>query len=272
MRIKAVVLGLLMCTVTLSGCGKSEQAEDDMEYGVFLSDTYEELPENCAFDTLVIDAQYYSEEQIDNLHENNGKVYSYLNIGSLENFRDYYDTYADLSLGVYENWEEEVFIDVTSDRWQEFIIDELAPALVDKGIDGFFIDNVDVYYNYPTEEIFGGVEDILLELKNLDVDVIINGGDVFLTEYLKQGNLIDIADGVNQESVYTRINFNDGTLENNAQADRQYFLNYLSGIEKAGGRIFIIEYTADDDYALELRNIYDDLGYTLYISDSVELD
>ena len=35
------------------------------------------------------------------------KVYTYLNVGSIENFRDYYKKYEYLTIGTYENWEEE---------------------------------------------------------------------------------------------------------------------------------------------------------------------
>ena len=33
---------------------------------------------------------------------------TYLNIGSIENFREYYTTYAELAIGEYEHWEEAV--------------------------------------------------------------------------------------------------------------------------------------------------------------------
>ena len=42
-------------------------------------------------------------KDIEMLHENGTIVYTYLNIGSIETFREYYKTYADLAIGDYEN-------------------------------------------------------------------------------------------------------------------------------------------------------------------------
>ena len=60
----------------------------------------------------MIDAQYFSKKDIRKLHADGTKVYSYLNIGSVENFRPYYKTYEHLAIGDYENWEEEKWINV----------------------------------------------------------------------------------------------------------------------------------------------------------------
>ncbi len=49
----------------------------------------------------------FSKKDIRKLHAGGTKVYSYLNIGSIENFRSYYKTYEHLAIGDYENWEEE---------------------------------------------------------------------------------------------------------------------------------------------------------------------
>ena len=46
---------------------------------------------------------------------------TYLNIGSIENFREYYTTYAELAIGEYEHWEEEQWVDVANPDWQKFI-------------------------------------------------------------------------------------------------------------------------------------------------------
>jgi hypothetical protein len=36
-------------------------------------------------------------------------------------------------------------------------VEELVPELLDKGVDGFFVDNCDVYYLYPTQEVMDGL-------------------------------------------------------------------------------------------------------------------
>ena len=67
---------------------------------------------------------------------------TYLNIGSIENFREYYTTYAEVAIGEYEHWEEEEWVDAANPDWQKFI-GQLSQELYEKGVDGFFIDNCD---------------------------------------------------------------------------------------------------------------------------------
>ena len=94
------------------------------------------------YETIVIDAQYFTKRDIELLHQNGTVVYTYLNIGSIENFREYYTTYAELAIGEYEHWEEEEWVDVANPDWQKFI-GQLSQELYEKGVDGFFIDNCD---------------------------------------------------------------------------------------------------------------------------------
>ena len=111
---------------------------------------------------IVIDAQYFEEEEISKLKESGHTVYSYLNLGSVEKFRPYYKKYKKYSLGTYENWTDEKWIDVSQKEWQDFIVDELAKDILDKGVDGLWVDNCDVYYNFQNDRIYNGVTDIII--------------------------------------------------------------------------------------------------------------
>ena len=242
------------------------------EYGVYLSETYDELPKKLSCETLVIDAQNYSAKEIAKLKESNGNVISYLNIGSIENFRSYFGKYKSLILGPYENWDEEYWVNVADHKWQDFIIKDLAGKLEEKGVDGFFIDNADVYYNYPDSEIYGGITRILKALKSKNFLVYINGGDKYVSKYLKeQGNLDEILDGVNQESVFTSINWEDETFSKNDSDTKQYYLDYLSAVANDGKQVFLLEYTKDSKLAAEAKAAARKMGYTIYVAKSLEL-
>ena len=70
----------------------------------------------------MIDADNFSADDIRQLHSQGNKmIYSYLNVGSLESFRDYYPEFKDITIGDYENWPEEKWIDVTDEGWQDHI-------------------------------------------------------------------------------------------------------------------------------------------------------
>ena len=160
------------------------------DYGVFLSADASSLERFKKYDLIVIDAQYFTKKDIEVLHENGTEVYTYLNIGSIENFREYYKTYAELTIGKYEHWDEERWVDVAEPDWQKFI-KQLSQELFEKGVDGFFIDNCDVYYYAPRESIFEGLTTMLQNIMTFKKAVIINGGDTYVTEYRDRYGAID---------------------------------------------------------------------------------
>ncbi len=246
------------------------------KYGVFL-DYDGDLSELDKYNYIVIDARYHSREEIvDFTYGYQKYVYSYINIGSVEDFRDYYDRFSDLTLGDYENWEGEKWVDVSDPRWQDFILNELAPELLEKGIDGFFVDNCDVYYNYPTEEVLEGLAVIMKGLKGMGCDVIINGGDTFLDAYCaSMGSWTDVITGINQESVFSYIDWETGALTRASDEDRDYFTDYINRYGDQGAYIFLLEYVDNSDANRTLKsgikNYCEEHNYLYYISDSIDL-
>ncbi len=269
-RIKSIIALTMAGCFILTACSENSFKS---EYGVYISDSYDELPKNVGCKTLVIDAQDYSKDEIQKLKENNDEIYSYLNVGSIETFRDYFKDYSNLTLGHYANWDEEYWVDVSDRRWQDFIVNKLAVELADKGVDGFFIDNTDVYYNYPDDYIYAGLADILQSLKASGKKIIINGGDYFVTKYLNNNGTVDpILDGVNQESVYTSINWEDNTFEASDSDTRNYYIKYLSSILAQDKDVYVLEYATDKKLEMEAEDLSNELGFKIYISDSIELD
>ena len=247
------------------------KADNENLYGVYLGMNPEEIEDRDLAQTMVIDAQYYTEDEISALKDEGHNVYTYLNLGSIESFRDYYSDYKDITLGVYENWEDEQWVDVSQAKWQEFISSK-ADELLAKGVDGFFIDNCDVYYQYPTEEIFTGVSDILEDLKAKGGYVLINGGDAFVTEYYNRNQSLDnVLDGVNQESVYTCIYWDDDSFGINTLEDREYFSDYLNMVMEDDKDAYALEYATDSEIEAEAMKYDSDMGYITYVSHSLEL-
>lgn len=147
---------LFVLTFIIEGCfvkGCKAETLGKRDYGVFLNADDSSLERLEMYETIVIDAQYFTKKDIEQLHENGTTVYTYLNIGSIENFREYYTAYEELAIGSYEHWDEEKWVDAASPDWQRFIM-QLARELYEKEVDGFFIDNCDVYYYAPRKGIF----------------------------------------------------------------------------------------------------------------------
>lgn len=250
----------------------NRSVKKQQDYGVFLGLNSSDREKIADYQTVVIDAQYFSKKDIRWLKKQGCTVYSYINIGSLETFRKYYDTYSDLTLGSYTNWDDERWIDVSSTAWQKFLI-SLEKKLLKKGIDGFFVDNCDVYYEYPTKSIFQGLTSILKHLMKYKKPVIINGGDAFVMKYLKRyGSPKNIMTGVNQESVWSSINFDKRTFSPQKKSTRKYYQNYIETCSDYGLEIYLLEYTTSNSLKRKIKKYCRKNHFHYYISSSIELD
>lgn len=262
---------MIMALCILCGCAASESRS---EYGIFIGVDPDDLPEDMKdYDIIVIDAQDFTRGQIQKFKNNGQKVYSYINAGSIEKTRSYYGKYADLTLDPYENWDEEYWVDVSSEKWQDFISYDLSQKLLDKDIDGFFVDNIDIYYQYTRPEIYNGLCNILNNLMDYDKPVIVNGGDVFVSEYIsRNGNIKDILTGINQETVFSKINFDQEKFEKNDEDTIEYFKKYVEECKSNGLDVYITEYTTDKKLIRQIKDYCKENGFHYYISDSIQLD
>ena len=263
-------------SVTESTSGTSSETTEKQsfkhEYGVFLSHEGK-LDVLSDYHTVVIDAQYYDKDEIESFKSEGHKVLSYINIGSLEDFRSYYKRFKSLKLGRYENWDEEIWIDVSDSNWQAFITEELIPDLTAKGIDGFFVDNCDVYYNFPKEGILSGLTNMMKAMRKTGLQVLINGGDKYLDAYCETGgSWDDVISGINQENVFAKILWDKNGFGRADPEDHEYFKDYIERYADKGAEIYLLEYTKDQELISEIKEYCESKGFSYYVSDSVELD
>jgi cysteinyl-tRNA synthetase len=82
------------------------------------------------------------------------RVLSYLNVGSCEAFRDYYrsappgfvpcaENHA-AQRGVYAGYPNEFWMDPSEPEYQKLIVGHVAARLAATGVDGFFVDNLEI--------------------------------------------------------------------------------------------------------------------------------
>lgn len=238
----SVVIFFTACTV------KTTENLTDVRhpYGVFIGAEKEKLLSLNNYDVLVIDAELLTAEDIDVIHQNgNNEIYSYLNIGSVEDFRSYYEEFLPFTIGEYKDWDNEKWIDVSSEKWQTHIV-EAADELMDKGVSGLFVDNTDVYYAFHEQKIYNALLDIFNAFTEKGIMVIVNGGDVFISEVINNRSIPTCIKAVNQETVFTSINFDDKSFGENNWENREYFIEYLNVCKQNGIDVLLIEYGAND--------------------------
>lgn len=267
---------------------KSEGKTGDQEtppatYGVFLGVDKEDfqISDFKDYDIVVVDALELRKEQLAQLHSSGHTVYSYLNVGSVEDSRDYYDRFSDLLLDRYKNWPEEDWVDVTDERWKSFVTGDLPDMIREKdpAVDGFFLDNMDIYghimesrdYSEMGKDTYKALTAILESFHDEGVPVIVNGADEFVVRLIKDGNT-RLLKGVNQETVFTSIrNYKRDKFIRQDEDERKRLTAYLKKCADAGIEIFLLEYTKDDAVAEEIREFCGKNHYCYYISKHVNL-
>ena len=260
----------VVCGLVLFAFAKADFMADKY-YGVFIGISKEDGMKLNNYEVLVLEPTEFNKDDIKKLHEKNKKIYAYLNIGSLENYRPYYEEFKDKTLGTYENWKDESWMDVSDKNWQNLIVNDLGKSIADKGFDGFFIDNCDVYYQFESEKIFGGLCSILKARRKYNLNTIINGGDTFVSKCIDEKNEKEMFDGVNQECVFTSIDFENKKYGKKSAKDREYFIQYLDKVKNDGLKVFLTEYGADIVTLQEIERYCKDNGFHWYNARNLEL-
>lgn len=297
-RKRFTVLSMLLAAILILGCASSgssfhseagrsslkdmagkiknpgKKAALTKSYGVFPGLERKDKKRLKGYKTVVIDAEYFTTADIAQMHKAGQKVYSYLNIGSLETYRSYYKKFKSITIGKYENWPDEYWIDVSKASWQKYVVNTLAKKLVQKKVDGFFLDNTDIYYIRHNKKIYNGLIKILKDLKKYKKAVIINGGDTFVSEALKKKDFKKgMVKGVNQECVITNINFKKKTFTAQNKDSRKYFEKYLLNCKKKGLTIFLTEYAKNGSrLEKDVAKFCKARKYQYYVSHNIELN
>ncbi|MFV0516940.1 MAG: endo alpha-1,4 polygalactosaminidase [Aminipila sp.] len=269
---KMFIAILIILVSSLSIVSSLQHFSKNEPYGVFIGLDSQDTQKIRGYKTVVIDAEYFTIADISKLHsQNNNMVYTYLNVGSLESFRNFYSEFESITLGEYESWPDERWVDISKPKWKKHIINT-AKELSLKGVDGFFLDNIDVYYYFKNPEIYQGLLSIIKDLNDLHKPIIINGGNVFVEEALKNSDLEGLITGINQENVFTSINFKDGTFHPQNVKTKQYFLNYLKLCKDFGLQVYLTEYGHNDTTEKEIHKYCNQKNYNYYISSSIQLN
>ena len=132
---------------------------------------------------IVVEPEDYTMAEIKALKKNGAKVLAYLSIGSVSDERPYYKTLKPYQLKRLEDWPHERYIDLRRPDVREWI-QKQAKTLKGAGFDGWWLDNVDVYEEYKSTEMFNAILSTLQAIKAVGGYIMINGGKEFLTDLM----------------------------------------------------------------------------------------
>lgn len=248
--------------------GKEISDEDDIPaYKVCLTTKAKPVP--GASGLLAIEPEDYTDKEIKALKEAGYTVLGYLSVGSVSDERSYYKALEPYTLRKLDDWEHERYLDVCQDPVQRWAVKH-GKEILKRGCDGLWIDNLDVYEEYPSEAAYNGITVILQELYPLGY-IMINGGLKYVSKALAKNTRI--AHGVTQEEVFTRIVDYDapGTFEAQKSAQSAEYQKYVALALSHGMGAFLLEYTADEKLKKKIADYCSAIGAGYCISASVDL-
>lgn len=131
---------------------------------------------------IVIEPEDYTLAEIRALKKY-ATVLAYLSIGSVSDERPYYKDLKAYTLKKLDDWPHERYLDLRQAPARDWC-QKQAKLLKAAGFDGFWLDNVDVYEEYRSTDMFNGVLSTIHAIKAVGGYVMVNGGKTFLTDML----------------------------------------------------------------------------------------
>lgn len=274
------VLLLLLAPLALVGCNKPQEEENVFQgndYGAFLGRYDNNVTGFNQYRYVSVELDEFTHTNIERLTSHGTNFLAYLNVGSLENYRDYYEDYKSFTFKDYDNWPDERWIDVTNQSWQNNIV-SLAQGFKNDGAFGVYMDNVDVYTIAKEENMnyraFGAaLKNIIFRVNSLGLKVMINGGAEFFDDMNDaNNNVFDSVWAYHQEEVFSLIDdYENNVFTTQEEEDKTYYEEIASMMKQKGKEVFLLEYTTNDSLKESIKNYCDSHEYHYYISNTVDL-
>jgi len=239
---------------------------DIKSYAVYYGQN--EIEKLSKYDLVILEPENYSKEEIEMLKRNGTIVLAYLSLGEVNEDRWYFKYVKDCTLGKNPNWNS-YYVNVSCKKWQDLVLHELIPKILNKGFDGLFLDTVDVVDVYPNmkESMVKLIESIREEYPN--IVIIQNRGFSIVNE------TAEYIDGVLFECFTTYYNWSSKTYEVWSGEDLEWIneqAEKLLNLKKKYGLVVLTLDYADSD---ELRRVCvkhaKEFGFVPYVSSTVYL-
>jgi hypothetical protein len=90
--------------------------------------------------------------------------------------------------------------------------------------------------------------------------------------WCEQGGTWDqVITGINQESVFSSILWDEDKFGRQEKEDHEYFVSYVTRYGNMGAKIFLLEYTLDGELVKEIDEFCREHGFIYFVSHTLEL-
>ena len=195
------------------------------------------------------------------LKQANKTLLGYISLGEVEQYRSHFKEVKKEGILLDENpnWKGSFFVDLRNALWVKRVVEELVPAILQKGFDGIFMDTLD---NAETLEErdpikYEGMKQAAIDLVKAirqnypQIKIMMNRGFQLLPQLT---SVIDMEMG---EVIYTQYDFQKKKYLLQPLEEHKYYVKTLKEAQKANPslKVFTLDYW-DKTKTQEISNIY----------------
>lgn len=177
---------------------------------------------------------------------------AYLSCGEAENYRTYWNKIKDEPwiIGENPNWPGNFYVDISHPQWQNIILNEVIPKIINQGFRGLMLDTLDTasYLEDVFPDKYKGRKQVMVEMikkihtRYPQLYLISNNGFSILEK------IAPYLSGALAEDITMQIDFKNGGYKRVDKSERQRKVKILTKIKKKYNlEIFTLDYVASGD-------------------------
>jgi hypothetical protein len=211
------------------------------------------------YDLVVVDGSTPA-SRVKRLRAQGSIVLGYLSVGTIESYRSWYRAAKPYRLDFWGDWGE-WYADVARAGFRELIAKRVAPAIMRRGFDGLFLDNVDMIAEHRPQA--AGMRKLVARLAGGPGYLFAQNGDEIINPFRRY------LDGWNREDLSRTYDFDSKRYVAVPTADSAAAQATLQRIGEYGLLVTATDYVAagDDAAAARATRIACDIGALSYVSD-----
>jgi polysaccharide biosynthesis protein PelA len=194
------------------------------------------------FDAVVIDGEEARAADVTALHGRGATVLGYLSVGTIERWRGWYERVERFRLAAWQDWRDEWFADVSRARLRRILAGDVAPAMLAKGFDGLFLDNVDMIEARRHRAQRSGMRRLVGRL-----DGLLGENRLLFAQNgfwgLRRFGILEHLDGWNREDVTWTYDFDRRRYVRNAPRETRWAIDELERVAARGIFTTATDYT-----------------------------
>lgn len=257
---------LLFVMNLIFGCSQIKPEKPELTSLTPFGVCYSKLsPKEVApYKMVIVEPDFYNSQEIKSLKETGTRIFGYVTLGEVDPNRWYFNKMEELGFrGENKIWQSS-YLDLKNPAVRSLLLDQVIPAVVDKGMDGLFLDTIDaVSPETERADLQPYMAELIrsLRLKYPNLFIIQNAG-LFLLD--RTGPYID---AFLTESLASDYDFENREYLIRADSVFNQRLGYLNEyIRNTEIPFLILDYAGNPIQVQQIRSRLDTLGRPYFIS------